>query len=86
MVSPCEFHKDVPDGAEYCFEMACDAIDSNGTEYIVYWLFTDRKDDNEKHESEYDYRNPTRVELKVPKTKYQSPYWYFVISYIKYSL
>jgi len=64
ILPPFEHYNDVPDGAEYSFEMACDAIDSEGTEYIVYWKYTDRKDENEKYEDAYDYGEPTRVELK----------------------
>lgn len=62
MKSPYELYNDVPEGEEYSFEMYASAFDNEGEKCILYWAFTDIKDENEKHEEDYNYDIVDRVE------------------------
>lgn len=56
---PKNFHE-VAEGEEYDFEMTCPAIDEQGNEYTVYWVFSDTKGDEQDFDA-YDYDNVDRV-------------------------
>lgn len=54
-------YNDVSDGEEYDFEMSAGAIDKDGNEFTVYWIFTDKKGENGKELDMFDYDQVDRV-------------------------
>lgn len=52
---------DASEGDDYDFEVAAKAIDADGNEYIVSWIFTGRKGENDPELDSYDYSAPTNV-------------------------
>lgn len=49
----------LPDHQKDCLELLARAIDSNGNEYVVYWIFEDDGRDLDM----YDYTDVDRVEV-----------------------
>ena len=47
--------QDAQDGDRYDFEMQASAMDKNGHEFAVVWIFTGTKGDNDPELSDYDY-------------------------------
>lgn len=56
---PKNYHE-VEMGEEYDFEMTAKAIDENGDEYLVSWIFSDIKGDEREYDS-LDYANADDV-------------------------
>ena len=54
--------QDVEEGEEYDFEMECEAVDDDGNEYKVRWIFSAIKGDD-LDLSDYDYSTPDYVVL-----------------------
>lgn len=52
---------DVENGEAFRFEMSAPAVDEEGNEYIVYWIFEDVKGDERELDS-FDYDDVDRVE------------------------
>lgn len=52
---------DASDGEAYDFEMSAGAIDQEGNEYTVYWLFEGRKGEDDYELDSYDYNDVDRV-------------------------
>lgn len=48
------------EGEDFDFEMSASAIDKDGVEFEVYWIFTDTKG-QEKELDAFDYDNADRV-------------------------
>lgn len=55
-------YTDAADGDEYDFEMSAGAIDQDGNEYKVYWIFTGQKGEDDPELDSYDYATANRVE------------------------
>lgn len=49
----------LPDYQRGCFEMFAPAVDEEGNEYVVYWIFTD----DGRALDKYDYNDVDRVEI-----------------------
>ena len=49
----------LPDCQHDCFEMFAPAIDAEGNDYVVYWIF----EDDGRELDMYDYDNVDRIEL-----------------------
>jgi hypothetical protein len=59
---PSMNYSQVDDGEEYQFEMSCPCTDSEGNDYVMYWVFEDVKG-SEKELDMFDYENGvSRVE------------------------
>jgi len=59
-------YQDPDEDGNYYFDMQCYAVDANGNEYRVTWIFNTEKDDegNPKELDEYDYtENIYNVEI-----------------------
>lgn len=54
-------YNDASDGEAYDFEMSAGAIDMDGREYVVYWLFAGRKGEDDYDLDSYDYSAADRV-------------------------
>lgn len=54
-------YNDARDGEAYDFEMSAQAIDRNGDEYTVYWLFEGIKGEDDPALDSYDYSTADRV-------------------------
>jgi len=52
---------DASKGDAYDFEMSAWAIDKDGNEYTVYWLFEGRKGKDDYELDSYDYSDVARV-------------------------
>ena len=52
---------DAEDGESYDFEMSASAIDKDGNEYTVYWLFEGIKGQDDYELDSYDYSVADRV-------------------------
>lgn len=52
---------DAAEGDAYDFEMSADAIDSEGNQYTVYWLFEGIKGEGDHELDSYDYSDVDRV-------------------------
>lgn len=54
-------YNDASDGEAYDFELSAGAIDKDGNEYTVYWLFEGRKGEDDYELDSYDYSAADRV-------------------------
>jgi len=54
-------YNDASDGDEYDFEMSASAIDKDGNEYMVYWMFTNIKGEDAAELDSFDYDDVDRV-------------------------
>lgn len=57
---PVNDYNDPDEDGNYTFEMSAQAVDTDGTGYTVYWIFTTSVDIVEL--DEYDYDNIDRIE------------------------
>ena len=53
-------YQDAKQGEEYRFDMSAPAVDNNGNEYIVIWIFEDTKG-SERPLDEFNYNDVTKV-------------------------
>lgn len=53
---PKNYHE-VEMGEEYDFEMTAKAVDENGDEYLVSWIFTEIKGEESEGYDNFDYDN-----------------------------
>lgn len=56
------FHE-ATDGEDFDFEMSAPGVDAEGNEVVVYWIFSDVKNE-QKELDEHDYDNVNRVIYK----------------------
>lgn len=54
-------YHEVEENEEFDFEMSAGAVDENGNEFIIYWIFSDIKG-NEAELDSFDYNNINRIE------------------------
>ena len=67
--TPYKDYNDAECGEEYDFEMGAKAVDTDGKECMVYWIFQDIKCDEQKDLDDYDYSKADHVEyLQAPVT------------------
>ena len=59
---PRNYHE-ASEGQKYFFEMSADAVDSEGNEYTVYWIFDDVMGEETPLDN-FDYDDVDRVEEK----------------------
>ena len=55
-------YSDASDGEKYDFEMSASAIDSEGNEITVYWVFENTKGEGEAELDSFDYSIADRIE------------------------
>ena len=58
-------YNDAVEGELYDFETSAEAIDENGSECIVYWIFENEKSENGKQLDEFDYDDENNIDRVV---------------------
>lgn len=59
--APYTDYNDAECGEKYNFEMGAKAVDPDGKECMVYWIFQDTKCDEQKELDDYDYSEADNV-------------------------
>lgn len=59
--APYKDYNDAECGEEYNFEMGAKAVDPDGKECMVYWIFQDIKCDEQKDLDDYDYSEADNI-------------------------